>query len=430
MPPSDGDPLTAGAVVNDGRRVIAPAAYVTAEGWVYLAKDCDLSAPAGGWSFTSVTDGGRITLEPVYAVKPSVCQQVAGRQAVLMHVRPVRVQATYYPDALIVWWLDLDRAFRAVDLKGKLGIQPPTSAETGGYAVTALQVFGKETGVVAGGDIDATSGALDELWELKTVDCTLPHPVLFDGGVVNAASFAAGQPVAPGSLVSIHGFDLARSLTLAASVPLPAQIEDVSVAFNGIPAPLIATVPKASATVTQINAQVPWNVLSPGVASGSATVVVQRGSVTSPALQVQIVASCPGVFAYPPGAGRAVAVLRTDDHRNGALAAPVDSIPGLKTFPARAGDTLEVYATGLGAVDIPIANGHSSADQVRRTGRPTVSIGDVPAEVLFSGLSPSFAGVNQLNVRLPLNSPTGYAVPLQIQIGACKTTDKITIAIE
>src|ERR1035437_4522230 len=55
---------------------------------------------------------------------------------------------------------------------------------------------------------------------------------------LNSASLITGQPVAPGSLVSIFGTNLASSNTLATTVPLATSLATVSVTFNGLPAPL------------------------------------------------------------------------------------------------------------------------------------------------------------------------------------------------
>jgi len=46
------------------------------------------------------------------------------------------------------------------------------------------------------------------------------NPTISNGGVVDAANFAPGQALAPGSLAAIFGSDLAGTLTLADSVPL------------------------------------------------------------------------------------------------------------------------------------------------------------------------------------------------------------------
>jgi uncharacterized protein (TIGR03437 family) len=338
-----------------------------------------------------------------------------------------------YSDTFIYWDLHSRLPYAALDFKGNeraLGISLPARSDTANHAVSGFVIIAKGVGPVAGGRVDSVTGVLSNVWEVTAIDCTSPNPGVFDGGVVNAASFEPGHAVAPGSLVSIYGFDLARSLASATSIPLPLQLDDVSVTFNGIPAPLLVVVPRGSNTTTQLNAQVPWDILPPGRGTGTATLVVRRGVVVSPAFEVEVTQLSPGVFAYPPGVGQAIAVLRTQDERNGAVAAPRNAIPGIRTAPAKAGDGLEIYATGLGRVDIPIANGQSSLDAIRRTAIPAVWIGGVTAEVLFSGLSPWFVGVNQVNVIVPVNSRRGDAVPLRIQMGGYMSTERVTIAIE
>jgi uncharacterized protein (TIGR03437 family) len=60
---------------------------------------------------------------------------------------------------------------------------------------------------------------------------------------------------------------------------------------------------------------------------------------------------------------------------------------------------------------------------------PVVLIGGVQAQVAFSGLSPEFPGVNQINVVVPQGVTPGNAVPLQLQVGGITSTDQVTIAI-
>lgn len=69
-------------------------------------------------------------------------------------------------------------------------------------------------------------------------------PTVLDGGVLNGASFSKGQPVAPGSLVSIFGTGLASKLATADSIPLSTNLGGVTVTFADLPpAPLLAVVP-------------------------------------------------------------------------------------------------------------------------------------------------------------------------------------------
>lgn len=246
-------------------------------------------------------------------------------------------------------------------------------------------------------------------------------PAIFDGGIVNGVNYAAGQPVAPGSIAAIFGTDLAASLAQADTIPLSANIGGVSVTMNGIPSPLFMVSPG------QINIQVPWNVIADGTDSGTATVVVTRGGNPSQPQSVQIAPVSPAIFTFNSGgAGNAVAI-----NPDGTIAAPVNSISGLVSHPASMGDALVILATGLGAVSPASDNGANGMDQIHSTViTPTVLVGGQPAELLFSGLSPSFPGVNQINAVVPAVS-AGSAVPLQIKIGDNITTsDQVTIAIQ
>ena len=238
-------------------------------------------------------------------------------------------------------------------------------------------------------------------------------PTIADGGILNGASFVKGQAVAPGSLVSLFGTNLAADLAQADSIPLSTNIAGVSVTFNGVKAPLYFV------SSGQINAQVPWEVSS----ANSLNVVVQRGSNSSAIATVSQVGAAPGLFLVP-GSSQAIAI-----NGDGTLAAAPGAISGLNTHPAKSGDVLIVYATGLGAVDIPVASGANSLDQLRRTvGNPTVSIGGVPASVAFSGLTPQFPGVNQLNIVVPTGVATGGSVPISIQLNGI--THQATLAIQ
>lgn len=228
-----------------------------------------------------------------------------------------------------------------------------------------------------------------------------PPPVVNPSGVTNAAG-ASGQGVAPGSLVSIFGTNLASSMAAASTVPLSMTLSGVSVTFSNTPAPV------QFVSGSQINVQVPWEV-SPSTAQ---VVVTRDDGVAAAPVGVQVAASAPAIYNI---GGQAIAI-----NSDGSLAAPAGAIPGIATHPAMIGDPngLTILATGLGAVSAPLADGASSSDQARNTlTQPTVMIGGVAAQVMFSGLSPEFVGINQVNVVIPAGTPTGSAVPLQLQVG-------------
>ncbi len=247
------------------------------------------------------------------------------------------------------------------------------------------------------------------------VGTALAQPSVVSGGVINGASFSKTQAVTPGSLVSIFGTGLAAATIPGSTVPLSTDIGGTSVSFNGIPAPLYFV------SGGQINAQLPWELPS----SGPVNVVVTNGGASSAPTAVTMGPFSPGVFSIPPGAGWAIAINNAD----GSIAAPAGAIAGFPTHPAKAGDAIILYANGLGPVDSPIANGTPSLDKLRNTLTAAgVLVGGKPAQVVFSGLTPQFAGINQVNFVVPAG--VSGTVPVQLQIGGITTTDQVTIAVQ
>lgn len=241
-------------------------------------------------------------------------------------------------------------------------------------------------------------------------------PVIHEA--VNAASFT--QLLSPGSLVSIFGNGLSASTETASTVPLPDSIGGVTVTFNGIRAPLHHISP------IQINAQVPWNVLS-----GLTDIVVSLNGSASAAFRAQVGPVSPAIFTIPSGSRQAVAF----DPGCGCLAASYGSLPGLPTEPAWVGYPLTIFATGLGPVAPGISDAAASGDQIRTTiATPIVLVNGSPASVTFSGLSPQFVGVYQINIIVPEagwgESGGGGQMPIQIELGGIRTSDQVTIQVK
>jgi len=248
-------------------------------------------------------------------------------------------------------------------------------------------------------------------------------PVVANGGVLNAASFATNQGVAPGSLVSIFGTNLATSLAAADTIPLSLSLGGVSVTFNNVPAPMLF-VNHDAVNGDQVNAQLPYE-----VDPGPAQVVVTRGGTPSAPLNLSVISAAPGIFAVNFGTGQAIAYGNSD----GQLAAAPGSVAGLTTHPAQIGDpnTLAILATGLGAVNPPVVTGSAVTDGLvhRTVVNPTVLVGGVEAQVVFSGAQPQFPGVYQLNIIIAPGTPTGDHIPLQLVMNGITTTDQVTIAV-
>jgi uncharacterized protein (TIGR03437 family) len=246
-------------------------------------------------------------------------------------------------------------------------------------------------------------------------------PTVSAGGVLNSASFDKTMPVAPGSLITIFGSNLASTTAVADSVPLSTELGNVSVTINGVSAPIHDISHQAS--FDQLNVQLPFETLS-----GVAQLIVTNNHLSSASTPIQVGPFSPGIFVFNAASGQQIAIAV--NNADASLAAPAGSIPGIATHPAKAGDVLIIYANGLGTVTPAIKDGSASTDTTRNTDtKPVVLVGGMPVQVLFSGLS-TFVGVNQINIMLPQGTPTGSAVPIQIQVGGLTSTNQATIAVQ
>lgn len=217
-------------------------------------------------------------------------------------------------------------------------------------------------------------------------------PIVGFPGLINAFS---GQPrVAPGALVSLFGVNLAFSTASATSATLPTTLAGTTVTINDRPAPLVLVSP------TQINLQLPF-----GLPVGPAILRVSNGVETSAPMAVQIDAVAPGLFRAFNAVGAAV------DANN----------------PIRLGDTLVLYATGLGAVTPPATAG-APAPLATANSAVRVNIAGVDLTPSYAGLAPGTSGYYQVNVVLPSNLPIAASTQLFLAIEG-QSSNALTIGL-
>ncbi len=183
--------------------------------------------------------------------------------------------------------------------------------------------------------------------------------------IVNGASFDPAQPIAPGSFASIFGQNLCPQ-TMAGNWVAPGQLPTAlggcSVAVNGASAMMQYVSPG------QINFIMP-----PNVGSGQATVMVDNGSQTMTG-NAMAGSAGPGMFALNGMGMGEGAMLNGTMWQMGPFSTSTNGQP---TYVA-------MYVTGLDP-----------------STKPTVTIGGMQVDVMWSGNAPGFAGLQQINLTLP-----------------------------
>jgi uncharacterized protein (TIGR03437 family) len=224
-------------------------------------------------------------------------------------------------------------------------------------------------------------------------------PVYSAASIVNAATNEPG-PLAPLALVSLYGKDLA-TVTRAISLDdvrngqLPTTLvgTGVTIAIDNIVVPILFVSPG------QVNFLIPGN-----IRTGRRQLRLLVSGRAGPDVEIIIGDSSPGLFQME---ANAVIATRAD----GSLISPAS--------PAMPGDILILYAAGLGATS-PAVTGltiPAAAASISARSQFAVLLNDAPipdADILYAGVTPGFAGLYQINCRLPADTPVDPEIRLRL----------------
>ena len=245
-------------------------------------------------------------------------------------------------------------------------------------------------------------------------------PFIFPTGVINAASYAPfTSGVAPGELVSIYGANLATSTVVSqGGTPFPTKLGEVQVLMNNRPAALYFVSPG------QIAAIVPY-----GTTENVVQIQVNRNGTTSNAITEFRYLTAPGIFSQSQSGEGIGAVL----HADYSLVT--------EARPAKPGETVQVFLTGLGGVFPSIADGGlggATTGSLNTTLPGAVGgyIDGLAADVAYSGLAPGLAGLYQVNLTVPAGAANGnvfldiatsdaYTSQVALPIGSAIASDAI-----
>lgn len=233
-------------------------------------------------------------------------------------------------------------------------------------------------------------------------------------GVTNSASGAAG--IESGSWVSIYGTSLATTTRSWQSsdftgTTLPTTIDNVTVLIDGKNAAIAYVSPG------QLNVQAPAD-----SATGSVPVVVTNlnGAVTGTATLHNY---APGLFTFQ---GKYAAALHNSD---GVPVAPASYLGSSVTSrPAQPGESIQIYATGLGPTTPAVAPGQlvAAPAAISNLTQLKVTVGGVPATVQYAGIVAP--GEYQINLIVPPQSNGDQAIV--VSIGGASSASSVDLPIE
>jgi uncharacterized protein (TIGR03437 family) len=205
--------------------------------------------------------------------------------------------------------------------------------------------------------------------------------------IVNAASNRPGA-LSPNAIGTVYGADLSYSTRSVrpedvGAGSLPSVLDGVRVRIGGIYASLLYVSPG------QINFVVPCVLIE-----GDTDFFVERDNTRGEKVPVRLLVASPAMFALDPGT---------------VIATSAEGKLLTAEAPAAPGDVVVLYGTGLGATipDQVLGRTATSAARIRMfDDLRVVAAGEVlPQEnILYAGVTPGFAGLYQINLRLPQNA--------------------------
>jgi len=241
--------------------------------------------------------------------------------------------------------------------------------------------------------------------------------------VQDAGSYTAN--VAEGGIFVVKGSTLSASGFTESTAPYPTSLGMTSITFTpasggtGTQALMIYTYSQSG--VNQLAAVLPST-----VPVGTYNVTVGYNGMTSAPFVTQVVKAKPALLTQDStGSGLALLqnVISATQYDVNRLT--TGTVNGATISPAKPGQTVIAWGTGLGPVPFPDNSPPSTGYSYSNV---TVLVGGTSITPAYAGSS-AYPGFDQINFTLPANVPTGCAVSLQIQVGnIMSTATSISIA--
>ncbi|HLK20744.1 MAG TPA: hypothetical protein VKT81_17440 [Bryobacteraceae bacterium] len=270
---------------------------------------------------------------------------------------------------------------------------PNTNTDATGVASTVVTA-----GATAGNiTITASSGGFSTTFHLTSGQMG-PQNIVFLNGTSFQLQHGCQSPgcVAPGEIVTVQGGGFANGVVgvvsgLTILGPLQTTLAGISITFNGVPAPIFYVSNQNG--VQSMTIQVPFE-----TQTGNATVVLNAAGGGSATYTIPVVPYAPGVFTSTYGNQTIAVAVRSD----GSYVSP--------TNPAQRGETIYVFATGLGQTSPAAATNTQGAGQLV-TATVVVGLNNKGVPHTTVDYAPGLVGVYIVGVQVPLTTEAGPGQP-------------------
>jgi uncharacterized protein (TIGR03437 family) len=231
-------------------------------------------------------------------------------------------------------------------------------------------------------------------------------PYLSPSGAVNGAGVTPVAGVAPGSVVSIFGVNLAPSVVSGPASPMVQTLGGMTVTLGDSVLPMFFVSP------TQVNFLLP-----DGTATGTATLTVNIVGQPNTTTPITVVQDAPGIFG------------QSANGLTYAIAFHADGTQVTASSPAAAGETVTVYGTGFGPASTPRPYGMPAPSGLALTDPIAIQLNDQTVTPATATVLAGSIGIDSVAFAVPSGLPPASNATLTITVNG-QASNTVTLPLQ
>jgi len=227
-------------------------------------------------------------------------------------------------------------------------------------------------------------------------------PTISPAGILSATGPTPDGAMAPGSIISIYGQNLASTLQVVSTNPLPQTMGNVTVTIGNYLLPLSFVSPE------QINAQLPVELVD-----GNYTLLVHQTGQPDVSGSLVVARDAPGMFTQANSQNLPLVLAL---HHDGSLIT--------FTSPAIRGEQISIYGTGFGPYENATLDGFfAPATPTNSVADPVIlNVGGINKTPDFAGAAPGAVGLTLIKLTITDDLPTATTVNLFATVNSTSST--------